>query len=149
MLENSPQLESNELQRQIIKNLSQYSGRSSFECFALILGKAQILEFGLKNLLAREFFVSEDDMEKWTLGKVTSELEKKKIRGDYISYLKEFVKERNYIAHEMLVNNAIYRSMAANISERFEFRQLQTPAFNLERLLIVYDWLEEHGAWRC
>ncbi len=145
---NSPQLEPAELQRQIMANLDQYSGRSSFECFALLMGKAQILEFGLKKLLAREFSVSQEEMEKWTLGKVANELKTRGIRDDYIAYLKSFVKERNYIAHEMLANNAIYRSMAGNISERFEFKQLQQPSFDLERLLIVHDWLEEHQAWR-
>lgn len=144
----SPELEPAELQRQIMANLDQYSGRSSFECFALLMGKAQILEFGLKSLLAREFSTSQDEMEKWTLGRVANELEARGIRDDYVAYLKEFVKERNYIAHEMLANNAIYRSMAGNISERFEFRQLQQPSFDLERLLIVHDWLEEHQAWR-
>lgn len=148
MSANSPKLEPAELQRQIMANLDQYSGRSSFECFALFMGKAQILKFGLKNLLAREFSVSQEEMEKWTLGRVAHELETRGIRDDYITYLKSFVKERNYIAHEMLANNAIYRSMAGNISERFEFKELQQPSFDLERLLIVHDWLEEHQAWR-
>lgn len=112
------------------------------------MGKAQILEFRLKSLLVREFSISQDEMEKWTLGKVANELEAHGIRDDYVAYLKDFVKERNYIAHEMLANNAIYRSMAGNISEQFEFRQLQQPSFDLERLLIVYNWLEEHQAWR-
>src|SRR5690554_3410833 len=96
-----PQLEPTELHGQIMANLDQYSSRSYFECFALLMGKAQILEFGLKNLLSREFSVSQDEMEKWTLGKVAFELEQRGIRHDYITYLKAFVKERNYIAHEM------------------------------------------------
>lgn len=112
------------------------------------MGKAQILEFGLKNLLAREFSIPQEEMERWTLGKVACELKKRGIRDDYIAHLNSFVKERNYIAHEMLANNAIYRSMAGNISERFEFKRLQQPLFDLERLLIVHDWLEEHQAWR-
>lgn len=142
-----PQLQPADLQRQIMANLDLYSGRSSFECFALLMGKAQILEFGLKNLLARDFSVSQDEMEKWTLGKVAHELEARGVRSDYIALLKKFTKQRNYIAHEMLANNAIYRSMASNISERFEFKQLQQPSFDLEQLLIIHDWLEEHKAW--
>lgn len=144
----SPQLEPAEFQRQIMENLDQYSGRSLFECFALLMGKAQILEFGLKNLLAREFSMSQDEIEKWTLGKVAHELEARGIRSDYIALLKQFTKQRNHIAHEMLSNNAIYRTMAGNISERFEFKQLQQPSFDLEQLLIVHDWIEEHKAWR-
>lgn len=144
---NPTQLEPAELQRQILANLGQYQGHSSFECFALLMGKAQILEFGLKNLLAREFSIAYEKMEKWTLGAVAKELETRGVRSDYVALLKEFVKHRNHIAHEMLANNAIFRSMAGNISERFEFRQLQQPAFDLEQLLIVHDWLEEHKAW--
>lgn len=48
-----PQIEASELQRQIMAGLTSYTKRSSFECFALLMGKAQILEFGLKNLLVR------------------------------------------------------------------------------------------------
>lgn len=64
-----------------------------------------------------------------------------------MALLKEFVQHRNYIAHEMLVNNVIFRSMAGDISERFDFKQLQEPAFDLERLLILHDWCVEHNAW--
>lgn len=147
MQSDSPQLEPAELQRQIMAGLTQYGHRSSFECFALLMGKAQILEFGLKSLLARSRLAEWEDMERWTLGRIANELETREFRGDYVALLKEFVRDRNYIAHEMLANNAIFRSMADEISERFEFSQLQQPAFDLERLLILHDWCEEHGAW--
>jgi hypothetical protein len=147
MPQESPQLEPSELQRQIMTSLASYANRSAFECFALLMGKAQILEFGLKTLLARSCLIDHSEMEKWTLGTVASALDSNGFRPDYVALLKEFVKDRNYIAHEMLVNNAIFRSMAANVSERFEFKQLQQPAFDLERLLILHDWCEEHDAW--
>ena len=142
-----PQLAPAELQRQILANLENYSNRSSFECFALLMGKAQILEFGLKNFLERRCAVEPDEMEKWTLGKVAYEMAARAIRSDYVDLLKVFVRERNHIAHAMLANNAIFRSLAPEVSARFEFRQLQQPAYNLERLLILHDWCEEHQAW--
>lgn len=142
-----PNLEPAELQRQIFANLGTYSERNAFECFALLMGKAQLLEFGLKNLLQRKCAIEQIEMEKWTMGQVANEMALRAFRGDYIHLLKDFVRERNYIAHEMLVNNAIFRSMAPNISARFEFKQLQQPAYNLERLLILHDWCEEHKAW--
>lgn len=142
-----PTLEPAELQRQILANLGTYSDRSAFECFALLMGKAQVLEFGLKNLLQRTCGIEQSQMERWTLGTVAHEMASRAFRRDYVHLLKEFVKERNYTAHEMLVNNAIFRSMAPNISARFEFKQLQQPAYNLERLLILHDWCEEHNAW--
>lgn len=127
--------------------MTQYNGRSSLECFALLMGKAQILEFGLKSLFARRFSVENEEMEKWTLGKIAHELERHGVRGDYVFFLKEFVKNRNYIAHEMLANNTIFRSLASEISQHFEYRQLWKPAHDLEHLLILHDWLEEHGLW--
>ncbi|KQB60374.1 MULTISPECIES: hypothetical protein [Acidovorax] len=142
-----PKLEPTELQSQILANLGTYSDRNAFECFALLMGKAQLLEFGLKNLLQRTCAIEQSEMEKWTMGRVANEMASRAFRGDYIHLLKNFVQERNYIAHEMLVNNAIFRSMAPNISARFEFKQLQDPAYNLERLLILHDWCEEHKAW--
>jgi hypothetical protein len=147
MRQDSPQLDSADLNRQIMAALASYEGRSSFECFALIMGKAQILEFGLKSLLIRRCSVDPSETEKWTLGKVASGLEKRGFRDDFVAFLRDFIVHRNYIAHEMLANNAIYRSIATEISERFEFRQLQDPAYKLEHLLIVHDWLEEHDAW--
>lgn len=142
-----PELQPSEIQERIMANLDVYANRSSFECFALLMGKAQILEFGLKSLLARLFFVNPTEMEKWTLGRVANELESKGLRGDYVALLKKFVEHRNHIAHEILVCNAIFRSMEAGISARFEFKQLQDPAWELERLLILHDWCEESGAW--
>ena len=147
MHQGSPRLESDDLQRQIMSGMAGYENRSSFECFALLMGKAQILEFGLKALLSRCCSIEQSEMEKWTLGAVAKALDVNGFRGDYVALLKEFVTHRNYAAHEMLVNNAIFRSMEANISERFEFKQLQQPAYDLERLLILHDWCEEHDAW--
>jgi hypothetical protein len=147
MPQESPELKPAELQALIVSGLSSYRDKSSFECFALIMGKAQILEYGLKNLLARHCAVEQAQMEKWTLGVLARELKTRGLRSDYVTLLKEFVSHRNYMAHEMLVNNAIFRSMAADISERFEFRQLQDPAYELERLLILHDWCEENDAW--
>lgn len=147
MFVEEPKLEPAELQRQILANLDTYSDRSAFECFALLMGKAQLLEFGLKNLLQRTRGIDQSQMEKWTLGRVASEMATREFRSDYVHLLKNFVKERNYIAHEMLANNAIFRSMAPEISARFELKQLQQPAYNLERLLILHDWCEEHKAW--
>jgi hypothetical protein len=147
MPKESQQLEPSELHRQIMANLDCYADRSSFECFALLMGKAQILEFVMKNLLVRYCPMKQSEMDYWTLGKVASELKSNGFRDDYVVLLKEFVRHRNYIAHEMLLNNSIFRMMAPSISERFEFRQLQQPAYELERLLVLHDWCEEHQAW--
>lgn len=146
-LEPQPQLAASDLQELIMASMKSYENRTPFECFALLMGKAQILEFGLKSLLERTFAVDRAIMEKWTLGRVANELEARALRPDYIALLKQFVGHRNYIAHEMLAVNAMFKSMAGDISDRFEFGQLQGPTIELEQLLILHDWCEEYGAW--
>lgn len=142
-----PKLEPSDLQRRILDNLGSYSGRSALECFALLLGKAQLLEFGLKNLLHRSHDIEQSQMEYWTLGKIAFEMDSRAFRNDYVNLLKNFVRERNYIAHKLLADSAIIRFMSPETSARFEFRQLWQPAYDLERLLILHDWCEKHKAW--
>lgn len=145
----SSEIQPNDLHKAILKNLEQYKSRNVLECFALLFGKAQILEFGMKNLLKRESAIPHDKIDRWALGTIATELAKAGIREDYIAYLRAFTKERNYIAHEMLANNAIMKSIASNMSSHSEFKQLFHPSYNLERLLIIHDWLEENNAWRA
>jgi hypothetical protein len=85
-------------------------------------------------------------MEKWTLGKVKNELSQKGLRPDFIAYLDSVVDYRNYIAHELLVNNAITMSLA-KFSNRKLYGDLFRAIYELEQIIILYDWAEEHNAW--
>jgi thiamine phosphate synthase YjbQ (UPF0047 family) len=46
-------------------------------------------------------------MIKWTLGRTTTELEKNGLREDFINLLRSLVEYRNYIAHELLFDDAL------------------------------------------
>lgn len=54
-----------QIKAEVLARLDQYKDRSALEQYAIFMGKAQILEFGLKGLLARTFNVSH---EKWSAG---------------------------------------------------------------------------------
>lgn len=145
-MEESPSLSGEEIHNAVEKKLKSYDGLSFLEQYALFMGKAQILELGLKGLLARKYAIPFESMGKWTLGRVKNELSKKGLRPDFIAYLGSFVDYRNYIAHELLVNNAITTSLA-NFSDRKLYGDFFRAIYELERIIILYDWTEEHNVW--
>jgi len=105
-----------------------------------------LLEFALKGLLTRKYNVPPDDMERWTLGKTKNELKDRGLRVDFVSLLESLVGHRNNMAHEFLANNAITRSIA-NFSERKLYGDLFRAVYELEQIIILYDWCEEHDGW--
>ncbi len=141
-----PSLSSNEIKGLVQTKLKEYDELSPLEQYALFMGKAQILEFGLKGLLTRNYGVLLETMEKWTLGKVKTELKQKGLRPDFITFLESVVDHRNYIAHEFLANNAITKSIA-NFSDRKLYGDLFRAIYELEQIIILYDWCEEHNGW--
>lgn len=74
--------------------LEGYKNLSVLEQYAMFMGKAQILEFGLKGLLSRMYGVPSENMEKWTLGKTKNELRVQGLRPDFIIYLESIVNYR-------------------------------------------------------
>ncbi len=142
-----PVLTPEEINDQIYVKLKDYKKLSVLEQYAMFIGKAQILELGLKQLLFRNFDVPINDMEKWTLGQTRKKLEEKGLRSDFIALLEEVVDYRNYMAHEFLVNNAITQSLV-NFSDRKLYGDLFKAIHTLEYLMIVYDWIEEHNCWQ-
>lgn len=84
-------------------------------------------------------------------GKVDSwkdqELRDKGLRPDFIAYLESVVNYRNDMAHEFILNNAITQSMA-NFSERKLYGDLFRAIYELEQIIILYDWCEEHNGWK-
>ena len=141
------ELTGEEVQKKVFEQLKQYENRSFLEIFALFMGKAQILEFGLKKILTSRYGYEEETLEKWTLGKVTTELEKKGLRGDYISLLNELVKYRNYCAHEILVGNGLLREFLGDETDRLSMKPLKHGIYQVEQAIIVFDFLEENDMW--
>jgi hypothetical protein len=86
-------------------------------------------------------------METWTLGRVTRELKECGLRPDFIALLESVVKYRNHTAHELLVNDAMLKYVLAGDSGRLELRQLEKGVYELEQVVFLHDWCEEHNAW--
>ncbi|MCV6795660.1 hypothetical protein OII53_03575 [Achromobacter ruhlandii] len=135
-----------QIKAEVFARLDQYKDRSALEQYAIFMGKAQILEFGLKGLLARKFNVSHEEMERWTLGKTKNELRDRGVRPDFIRFLESVVDHRNNMAHEFLVNTEITRSLA-NFSDRKVYGDLFRALYELEQIIILHDWCEINNGW--
>ena len=139
-------LSGDQIKKDVFEKLAQYKDRSVLEQYAIFMGKAQILEFGLKGLLARKFNVPLEDMELWTLGRTRTELRQRGLRSDFIRFLDSVVDHRNNMAHEFLVNTEIIRSIA-NFSERKLYGDLFRALYEIEQIIILHDWCEENNGW--
>ena len=139
-------LSGDQIKKDVFEKLAQYKDRSVLEQYAIFMGKAQILEFGLKGLLARKFNVPLEDMELWTLGRTRTELRQRGLRSDFIRFLDSVVEHRNNMAHEFLVNTEIIRSIA-NFSERKLYGDLFRALYEIEQVIILHDWCEENNGW--
>ena len=139
-------LSGDQIKKHVFEKLAQYKDRSVLEQYAIFMGKAQILEFGLKGLLARKFNVPLEDMELWTLGRTRTELRQRGLRSDFIRFLDSVVDHRNNMAHEFLVNTEIIRSIA-NFSERKLYGDLFRALYEIEQVISLDDWCEETNGW--
>jgi hypothetical protein len=142
-----PRLTDRQVTYRVFRRLKRYDKLSDLEQFAMFMGKAQVLELGLKRLLHRIFNYDHDRMEKWTLGRTTRELKDSGLRRDFIALLEAFADYRNHIAHEYLANEALLRRILGRDIGRLERKYLERGIFKVEEALLIYDWLEQHGAW--
>lgn len=144
---NDSSLDANAISDAVGPRLKRYEVLNVLEQFAMFMGRAQLLEAGLKQLLIRRYQCDPEAMKKWTLGTTLRELRERGLRSDFIQLLESVVEYRNYIAHELLFNDAMLRSILGGDSGRLELRQLEKGIYELEQLLFLYDWCEEHNAW--
>ena len=141
-----PHLSSSDIQELITQRQKGYDVLSPLEQYAMFMGKAQILEFNLKGLLLRRFGMEPDKIERKTLGQIKNILKERGVRPDFISLLGIVVEYRNEMAHEYLLNAAITESIA-NFSERKLHGILSKANYELDRIMIIYDWCEEYDGW--
>jgi hypothetical protein len=71
----------------------------------MFMGNAQLIELRLKGLLVNKYGLKERRIEKWPLGQVIAELEKRKFRQDFLGLLVELKEHRNDIAHQLLADD--------------------------------------------
>ncbi|WP_211228080.1 hypothetical protein [Azovibrio restrictus] len=140
-------IQKEEITSAILERIKKYDGFNTFELFAMFMGKAQILEFGLKNLLGQRCGYNFDKMKRWTLGTTTKHLKDSGLRSDFIKLLESVVTHRNYIAHELLANDAIIKSITGGRSGRLEIRHLEKAIYELEQIILFHDWCVEYNEW--
>ncbi|MCE6966303.1 hypothetical protein K6W81_20855 [Enterobacter sp. MW07] len=142
-----------ELQDKIFAGLKIYDGKPFIERFGLFMGKAQLLEFGLKKILVSlpGYNLPEKELERLSLGQTRVELEKLGLRTDYNAFLKSFTRQRNTMAHEFLANFAVTQQLldGAELIHPFE-RELTHACFAVEQLIILFDFIngaDDIKAW--
>jgi hypothetical protein len=140
-------LTSEQIQEAVRRRLSKYEGKGLLERFALFMGVAQLLELSLKALLHRKYSVSFEDSERWTLGRSARELKERGLRPDFCRFLDSVVEYRNYVAHALLADEALRRSILGTQHSGREPKELSKGIYELEQLAFLHDWCEEHDAW--
>ena len=75
------------------------------------------------------------------------ELRERGVRPDFIYLLESVLKYRNHTAHELLVNDALLRSILGGKSGTLELRHLSKGIYELEQLVVLYDWCNRNNAW--
>lgn len=142
-----------ELQNKIFEGLKIYDGKPFIERFGLFMGKAQLLEFGLKKILVSlpGYLLPEKELERLSLGQTRIELEKLGLRTDYNDFLKSFTRQRNKMAHEFLANFTVTQQLldGAALIHPFE-RELTHACFAVEQLIIIFDFIngaDDITAW--
>lgn len=133
-----------QLQKRIFKSLDQTNKLSMLERYAIFMGKAQLIELTLKNLLVQFYKVPEENLEKATLGRAISMLEQKKFRGDFVSLLWQLNEYRVEMAHEFLSSFAILNKLSDGKFSRLNTRSLDHALFKVEEVIHVYDFLAEN-----
>lgn len=142
-----PSLERGEIQAAVHERLTKYEKLNFLEHFAMFMGMVQILEINLKVLLNSKYGVGHESMEGWTLGRTSHVLKERGLRGDFCVLLDSVVGYRNHVAHELMANEIMLRSLLGSDSARFEVRELYKGTYELEQLMLMYEWCDQHSAW--
>jgi len=115
----SKQLSDKQVNAIVVRCLRKYDKLNFLESFAMFVGKAQLVELGLKRLLMSKYGLEQENIEKWTLGRVIRELKDRGCRRDFVALLEELNRYRNYIAHDILADDAIMRKLTDSRAQRF------------------------------
>ena len=107
----------------------------------MFMGKAQLVELGLKNILMDKYGCEEKSVERWPLGRLIKELCERGLRGDLLQLMEELKGHRNYIAHKMLGNNALMRRLVGSRAQRFAWKDLHRGLYLVEQAIVVHDFL--------
>jgi hypothetical protein len=137
----SKRLSSKQVHSRVVRRLRKNDKLSFLEQFAMFMGKAQVVELSLKNILETKYGYDENRIKRWTLGTAINELEKCGLRQDLIVLLKDLNEHRVYIAHELLADNALMQKLAGRDTQRFAWKSLQRGLYSVETVIVVHDFL--------
>ena len=138
-------LTSKQLINRIAKRLKPISKLNFLESYAMFMGKAQLVELGIKGLLITKYKMNEEDISKWTLGKSIYYLEKKGLRSDFVLLLKELLDYRNELAHDYLAITASGTSVAGKAFMKLQQKQLRHALYKVEEVIQVHDFLLDNN----
>lgn len=140
-------LHGTDILNEIIKrNKKTFKDATIFSLFGHFMLKEQLMELNLKQLLVNNYEYEFDSLQKHTLSGLIRELESKKVREDFIFILKDLNKHRNYIAHELLADEAINLSMGLRL-KRGAWRVFEHALFSIEQVLLVYEYILKNGTF--
>jgi hypothetical protein len=125
----------------VFRRLRKYNRLNFLESFAMFMGKTQLIELRLKGLLVNKYRLKEAKIENWPLGQVIAELKKRELRQDFVRLLEELKRHRNYIAHQVLADDAITRKVAGPRAQRFAWKSLNHGLHSIETVIVVHDFL--------
>src|SRR3990167_1493889 len=141
---NNKTLTPKQLESKIWKRLKRIDKLNFLESYAVFMGKVQIIEMALKNILINKYKYEEDRIEKWTLDGLIRELKRLKLRGDFTSLLEELKDYRNYIAHDLLADYALMKKLFGTKADRLSWKRLRQGLFIVEKTIQVHDFLMEN-----
>ena len=125
----------------VIRRLRRYDRLNFLESFAMFMGKAQFVELALKKILAQKFGCEDEKIENWSLGQVIKKLKALGLRPDFVALIEDLKERRNYIAHQVLADDAITRKAAGPGAQRFAWKSLTRGLYSVERVIVVHDFL--------
>jgi hypothetical protein len=150
-MKNKTQLTGDQILKKISKKLKKYSKQKFHGRYTMFMGRAQMLEIALKNLLVKKYGYDTDEIENWTLGRTKSTLEQKGLRGDFIALLKSLVDCRNYAAHSLIADEIIIRDILKGQMPKKHYtkqmRILNKSIIELEQVIYLFRWIDKNDAW--
>lgn len=135
------QLTGKQVHSKVVRRLRSSDKLNHLERFAMFMGKAQLVEMALKNLLMTKYGYSEQKMERWTLGRLVKELKTLGLRPDFIALLEELTHYRNHIAHDLLLDYALMQRLTRSKAHRLSLKPLERGLYMVEQTIVVHDFL--------
>jgi hypothetical protein len=95
----------------VVRRLRRIERLNFLESFAMFMGKAQLVELGLKNILTGKYGYDEERIESWSLGRVVKALRESGV-SQKLSGLKslsrgQYLVEQAIVVHDFLVGGKV------------------------------------------